>query len=340
MGRLERIWYGGERVPWWLGALEVLYRALLALRRSLYSLGVFRSSRLPVPVVVVGNITAGGTGKTPLTIWLARELGARGWHPGVVLRGYGGRERGPALVTPDTSAARAGDEAVLIARVTALPVAIGSRRVEAGRLLVERHGCDVLIADDGLQHWALARDLEIAVVDAARRFGNGRQVPAGPLRETIERLERVDFVVINQAAGGDGDWRPPGAAPALAMRVAGEVALSLARPGESRPLKAFAGSRAHALAAIGNPERFFAMLEANGIELVRHALPDHSRLTRADLYFDDELPVLVTEKDAVKLRDLEGVDAWVVPVSSELPPGFVDEVHQALHARRAERGRP
>jgi tetraacyldisaccharide 4'-kinase len=337
MERLERIWYGGRRVPIWLSLLEGIYRLLLGTRRSLYTLGVFRSTRLSVPVVVVGNITAGGTGKTPLTIWLARELVARGWHPGVILRGYGGRERGPLLVTPDTAARRAGDEAVLIARATALPVAIAARRVEAGRLLAERHGCDVLIADDGLQHWALARDLEIAVVDGARRFGNGRLVPAGPLRESPERLERVDFVVVNLAAGADPGWRPQGATPCVAMRVSGARVFSLQRPGEAQPLSAFAGRRVHALAAIGNPERYFAMLEANGLELVRHAFPDHGRLTRADLYFGDDLPVLVTEKDAVKLKDVQGVDAWVVPVSAELPEGFADGIHAALHARRAER---
>jgi tetraacyldisaccharide 4'-kinase len=335
MERLDRIWYGGEPVPFWLSLLESCYRALFGLRRTLYRAGVFGSTRLSVPVVVVGNITAGGTGKTPLTIWLAHELEAHGWRPGVILRGYGGRERGPLLVTPDTSARRAGDEAVLIARATSMPVAIAARRVEAGRLLVTEHGCDVLIADDGLQHWAMARDLELAVVDAARRFGNGRMLPAGPLREPADRLERVDFVVLNLRSGSDVDWRPAGTVACAPMRVVGTRAFSLARPGETRLLSAFAGQRVHALAAIGNPERYFAMLEASGLQVQRHAHPDHARLTRADLYFDDGLPVLVTEKDAVKLKDIEGVDAWVVPVAAELPSGFSDDIHRALHARRA-----
>jgi len=334
MERLDRIWYEGEPVPAWMGLLEPCYRALLAARRSLYRLGVFRSTRLSVPVVVIGNITAGGTGKTPLTIWLARELEAHGWHPGVILRGYGGSERGPFLVRPDTAATRAGDEAVLIARATALPVAIAARRAEAGRLLATDHGCDVLVADDGLQHWALARDVEIAVVDGARRFGNGRMLPAGPLREAPERLARVDFVVVNRSRG-ESDWQPEGGAPCVPMHVTGGRAFSLARPGEARPLSAFGGQRVHAVAAIGNPERYFAMLEGLGLSLVRHAHPDHARLSRADLYFDDSLPVLVTEKDAVKIKDVEGVDVWVVPVAAELPGGFADEIHRALHASKA-----
>jgi tetraacyldisaccharide 4'-kinase len=186
--------------------------------------------------------------------------------------------------------------------------------------LIAQDGCDALIADDGLQHWSLARDLEIAVVDGKRRFGNGHLLPAGPLREPIERLARVDFVVAN------GDPQPG----EVAMRVRGERALSIAAPGQVRPLSAFAGQRVHAVAGIGNPERFFTMLEAWGMDVVRHPLPDHHRFSGDELHFDDGLPVLVTEKDAVKCAALADEQIWVVPVEADLPAAFADQIHAAL----------
>jgi tetraacyldisaccharide 4'-kinase len=321
--RLQRIWYSGEPVPPWLGALEWLYAAGLRVRRLGYAVGLKRSIGLPVPVVVVGNLTVGGTGKTPLTIWLARELASRGWKPGVILRGYGGSAREALRVTAQTPASRCGDEALVIERATNLPVAVAARRAHAGSLLVKQDGCDVLIADDGLQHWGLARDLEIAVLDGARRFGNGRLLPAGPLREPVERLARVDFVVAN------GTPRPG----EIAMRVRGERALSLSSPGLTAPLASFAGKRVHALAGIGNPERFFAMLESGGMIVERHPLADHHQYTGAELAFDDALPVLMTEKDAVKCAALVGErEAWVVPVEAELPVAFADQVHAMLSA--------
>lgn len=319
--RLQRIWYAGEPVPLWLGALEIVYATGLQLRRVLYALGVKRSERLPVPVVVVGNLTVGGTGKTPLTIWLARELASRGWKPGVMLRGYGGAARAPLRVSATSDARECGDEALVIARATNLPVAVAARRVDAGRLLLKDDGCDVLIADDGLQHWPLARDLEIAVLDGARRFGNQRLLPAGPLREPLARLARVDFVVANGAP-------QPGE---VAMRVRGERALSLSSPGLTAPLSSFGGRRVHALAGIGNPERFFGMLEGFGISIERHPLPDHHRFSGDELAFADNLPLLITEKDAVKCAPLIGErEAWVVPVEAELPTAFADQIHAAL----------
>jgi tetraacyldisaccharide 4'-kinase len=321
---LERRWYGGAPVPAWLGALEWSYKLAFALRRHAYARGWLRSTRLPVPVIVVGNLTAGGTGKTPLVAALALELSQRGWRPGLVLRGYGGTSSGPDLVNAQDDPARTGDEAIMLARATGAPVAIAHRRAAAGALLVERSGCDVLVCDDGLQHWALARDLEIAVVDGARRFGNGRLLPAGPLREPVSRLARVDFVVNN---GGDG----PGEVP---MRVEGTRALALGDPGRTRPLSDWRGRAVHAVAGIGNPGRFFDLLAAQGIEVRPHPLPDHHVFSSDELAFGDDLPVFVTEKDAVKCAPLAGADTWVVPVEASLPAEFADRLHTQLHAIR------
>lgn len=320
---LESVWYGGAPVPIVLALLERVYRFALAWRRRLYASGWKRSVRVAVPVLVVGNLTVGGTGKTPLVVWLLNELHQRGWNAGVVTRGYGGSERGPMLVPADAEPARYGDEALLIARAGNAPVAIARRRSEGARLLLE-HGCDLVIADDGLQHWALARDLEIVVVDAQRRFGNGRLLPAGPLREPVSRLARVDFVVANGAA-------EPGE---VAMRVEGHRAVRLDETGRSRPLTEFGATPVHAIAGIGNPERFFTMLEAHGLRVVRHPLDDHHVYAGDELRFDDELPVLVTEKDAVKCARFAHDRVWVVPAEASLPAEFADRVHASLHALR------
>jgi tetraacyldisaccharide 4'-kinase len=320
---LEGIWYGGRRVPRLLAVLEGVYGFLaLRVRRKLYASGWFRSEKLPLPVIVVGNVTVGGTGKTPLVIWLVQELARRGWRPGVVSRGYGGKALGAMLVPPSAEPAAAGDEAVLIARATHAPVAVGRKRLDAGRLLVERGDCDVLIADDGLQHWALKRDLEIAVIDGTRRLGNGRLLPAGPLRDPPRRLQRVDYIVTNGVAE-TGE---------IAMLVRGRAAQHVLDPGRVVPLSSFATQRVHAVAGIGNPERFFDMLESQGIEVVRHPLADHHAYDGREILFDDALAVLVTEKDAVKCARFAHERLYVVPVEAELPASFADRIHEQLHA--------
>jgi tetraacyldisaccharide 4'-kinase len=322
--RLEAVWYHGAPVPWWLGALETLYRRALGLRRALYASGWRRSAHAGVPTLVVGNVSVGGTGKTPLVAWLVQELRQRGWRPGVVMRGYRGAATAPLVVDAATDPALCGDEAALIARATRAPVAIARRRVEAARLLVARGACDVLVADDGLQHWALARDLEVAVVDGARRYGNGRLLPAGPLREPVARLDSVDFVVCNGTPRG-GE---------IGMTVAGTRAVALTDPARAVALTALAGRRVHAVAGIGNPERFFRLLEDAGVDVVRHALPDHHDYDGSELDFGDELPVLVTEKDAVKCARYAHERVYVVPVQAELPADFAQAVHAALRRVR------
>jgi tetraacyldisaccharide 4'-kinase len=322
--RHEAVWYGNTAPPlsWRLAAS--LYAGITALRRRLYRAGILRTHRIDKPVVVVGNVTVGGTGKTPLTIALIEALRARGIAAGVVSRGYGGTERGPLFVDHATSAAQVGDEPLLIHRRTHAPVAIGRDRVAAAQLLLRSAEVDVVIADDGLQHYRLGRDVEICVVDGARRFGNERLLPAGPLREPLERLERVDFRVCN---GGE----PQG----------GEIAMRLVNDGAYRvddalfraEIAAFAGQRVHAVAGIGNPARFFDALRAFGIEPVEHPFADHHAYTAADLAFGDDAPVLMTEKDAVKCRAFAPTHWWALPVVAQLPDAFFDALAERLKAR-------
>lgn len=296
-------WYGSSRRGLWLLPLSWLFGLVTALRRRLYRAGILRAYRSPRPVVVVGNLTVGGTGKTPLVVWLAQQLTARGWRVGVVSRGYGRASGAARRVAKDDDPAQVGDEPLLIARRTDARVAVGSARPAAVRLL--EADCDLVLSDDGLQHYALARDFELAVVDGARGLGNGRLLPAGPLREPAARLGQVDAVVIN----GDG-YRCEGD---LRMRVEPLRFVNVAS-GEQRPLSGFAGRRVHAVAALGNPQRFFASLRALGIEPDEHALPDHAAPSQGQLSFGDDLPVLMTEKDAVKCGATAGARHWYLEV--------------------------
>lgn len=319
---LEAAWYGKGRAPWWTMPLSWLYGGVASLRRRLYRRGWLASVRLPVPVLVVGNLSVGGTGKTPLTIALAEALRERGFRPGVVSRGYGGTERGPARLGEQPDPARFGDEPCLI-RADGTPVAVGRDRPAAARLLIDA-GCDVVIADDGLQHYRLCRDVEICVINGSRRFGNRRLLPAGPLREPLARLVGVDFRVCN---GGHAE------AGEVPMRLEGGMARALG-DGAVRPLDAFRGQRVHAVAGIGHPMRFFDDLRARGIEVVAHPFPDHHAYAAGDLDFGDDAPVLMTEKDAVKCAAFAPPQAWAVPVRAVLPEAFFDAVAAKLALAR------
>jgi len=319
--RLAEIWYGARPSPFWLRALVPLYRMLRALHRAPYRSGWKKPQRLPVPVIVIGNITVGGTGKTPLVTALVEALRDRGHRPGVISRGYGGTAGSAELLDADSDAARVGDEPVLIHATTGAPVAVGRDRAAAGRLLLASHDCDALVADDGLQHLALFRDVDICVIDGERRFGNGLLLPAGPLREPLSRLDSVDFRVCNGGETRAGE---------VPMRLAGEVAVSLCDTGEQKPLRDFAGRRVHAVAGIGNPARFFAMLRGAGIDIVEHAFADHHAYTAGDLRFGDDAPVLMTTKDAVKCRAFAHADCWQVPVQAILPQAFFDAIRARI----------
>jgi len=314
--RLQRIWYDGEPVPFWLSALVPLYRGLRALHVAAYRFGFRQAQRVDAPVIVVGNLTAGGSGKTPLAIALVEALRARGFRPAIVSRGYGGTQRAAEVLGDAPDPRRYGDEPSLMRRRTGAPVAVGRERAEAAALLVKQ-GANVVIADDGLQNPSLARDIEICVVDGQRRFGNERLLPAGPLREPMSRLDGIDFRVCNGARAEPGE---------VAMRLSGEVAVAVSGAPRTRPLASFVRQYVHAVAAIGNPGRFFAGLQARGIEVIAHPFPDHHAFTPADLAFGDALPVLMTEKDAIKCVGFAGDDVWCVPISAELPPAFIEEI--------------
>jgi tetraacyldisaccharide 4'-kinase len=317
---LDKFWYGGVSPPWWLRPLSAIFGAVAKTRRFAYGRNLAPSTRLPCPVVVVGNLTVGGTGKTPLVCWLAGQLIELGFKPGVVSRGYGGASRAARLVQASDSSDQAGDEAILLARRSRVPVATGRNRPAAAQLLINA-GCDVIVSDDGLQHYALQRDCEIVVIDGDRHFGNGRLLPAGPMRETPARLQQVDAIVVNGGdAASDGTLR---------MRLLATSAVAM-KYGTTKPLREFSGRPVHAIAAIGNPQRFFAMLRAIGISVIEHPLPDHAKLSIDDISFADDLPVLMTEKDAVKCRDIAGPHHWYVPVSVAFAAGDAEKLRSIV----------
>jgi len=318
----EARWYGGVRPELPLRLLAGLFGAVSGLRRAAYRRGWSRSTRLPLPVIVVGNLAIGGAGKTPMTIALVEALRERGWRPGVISRGHGGSERGPVRLPPDADPARFGDEPCLIARRTGAPVVIARERVAAGQLLWQSGDVDLLIADDGLQHYALQRDIEVLLIDGRRRLGNGRLLPAGPLREPVSRVDDCTLQVVNGGDAAAGQW---------SMRLRLDAAVPLAG-GASRPLVDFVGQSAHAVAGIADPARFFTALQAAGLEVVAHPFIDHHAFVADDLAFDDGRPLLMTEKDAVKCAPFARPNWYAVPACAELPDAFFDTLAAALAA--------
>lgn len=330
---LTRAWLRRGPLAWALLPLALLFRLLAGLRRLLFLIGVKRAERLPVPVIVVGNIFIGGTGKTPLTIWLAESLRAAGLNPGVISRGHGGQEGAALEVTPQSDPRAVGDEPLLIAARAGCPVVVGRRRVEAGRALLAAHpGVDVLIADDGLQHYALARDVEIVLFDG-RGVGNGWLLPAGPLREPPSR--RRDFTVVNAPEITPGLARAVGGQP-WCMRLAGGHAEPLQGGGQV-PLAQFSEQRIVAAAGIGNPGRFFAMLRAAGLAVGELPLPDHHDFMDDPFAGVDADVILITEKDAVKCRQIDHLKndprLWVVPVTAQLDPALAEQIVEKCRGR-------
>lgn len=336
-------WFGDAAVPWWARLLAPVYAGAVALRRRLYAIGLLRVRTVPVPVLVIGNLAAGGAGKTPLALEVVRRLCQAGWQPGVASRGYGRSEEASARwVGAQTLPEEGGDEPVLFARRLGVPVRVDRDRHAAARALVEA-GCDIVVCDDGLQHYRLARDIEIEVQDARRRYGNGRLLPSGPLREPLERAADCAFRVLNLGVASGGDAQREAGLPAFGchgalgewpMRLRVEVAQPL-RGGRPQPLSAFAGQRVHAVAGIGDPERFFSMLRDVGIAVVPHAFPDHHAYTPADFEFGSKLPILMTEKDAVKCAAFADAQSFMVPVDAVLPEAFWVALLDKLPARGA-----
>ena len=322
------IWYGRRHpLTWLLLPLSWLYGAIVRVRRRAYQKGWLASERLPVPVALVGNLTVGGTGKTPLVLRLVELLRAQGWTPAIITRGYGGRaEHWPQRVTPESDPDRVGDEPVLLARRSGCVVVAGPDRVAAGRLAIELSGCDILVSDDGLQHYRLARDLEIVLIDGTRGFGNGHCLPAGPLREPPARLSSVDLVLHKGGAG-----------PGHHMQLRPGELVNLRDPTQRRPLSDLSGQRVNAVAGIGHPEPFFRQLEAAGLAVERRPYPDHHRYRAEDAEHWRGLPVVMTEKDAVKCAPFAASDHWMLPVTAILDPDFESHLLRRTDQLRASR---
>ncbi|MNC18785.1 Tetraacyldisaccharide 4'-kinase [compost metagenome] len=314
--RLSAAWYQGHPALVLLRPLEALYRRVQRRRRADFLSGRKLAWRAPVPVVVVGNITVGGTGKTPMILWLIEHCRARGLRVGVVSRGYGATPPSlPWRVRPGQRATEAGDEPLMIVERSGVPLMIDPDRSRAVQALLAEEPLDLILSDDGLQHYRLARDLELVLIDAARGLGNRRCLPAGPLREPLERLAEVDACLLNGAAG-DSE-----AGFAFNLRPSALVNLV---SGERRPLDSLpAGQAVHAVAGIGNPQRFFTTLEALHWRPVPHAFADHASYSREDLRFSPALPLLMTEKDAVKCRAFAADDWWYLAVDGLPSPAFV-----------------
>jgi tetraacyldisaccharide 4'-kinase len=305
--------------------LAGLYCLLMALRRLAYRLGVLRAQRLSVPVIVVGNITVGGTGKTPLVIWLAQLLREQGWRPGIVTRGYGGNARSwPQQVMPDSDPRAVGDEPVLLARHAGCPVMAGPDRVADADRLVLEHQCNVIVSDDGLQHYRLGRDIEIALVDGARRYGNGRCLPAGPLREPLKRLRAVQARVANgEAQNGE-----------IGMQLKTEALYNL-RSGANVSLAEFGtGDPVHAVAGIGHPARFFQHLRGLGFVVIEHAFADHHAFRPEDIDFPPHTRVIMTEKDAVKCQAYARDYHWYLTVKAVPEPPLATLILKLLKGKK------
>jgi len=310
--KLNEIWYGDKPAPWWLRMLTPVYRLGNSLDRRL---GLKRrpSDLDSTFIIVVGNVTVGGSGKTPVVIRLCQLLRQAGLKPGVISRGYGRKDRRLRLVSPDSSAAVVGDEPLLIAQRAGVPVIVSRDRCEAARTLL-RHNINVIISDDGLQHYRLPRALGVCVVDGTRGFGNGHLIPAGPLREPLERLACVDAVVVNGEAKN-----LPENLPLIHMQLEAGLLRSM-NDGQSWRLSQFAGCKANAVAGIGNPSRFFSLLRSARINVTEHVFPDHHVFAAKDFeQMDPSLPILMTEKDAVKCKGLGLKNAWVLSVDAVLP---------------------
>lgn len=325
-GGLAGAWRQRGPLAWLLFPFSLLFIAAVALRRALYRAGLLHGERLPVPVVVVGNISVGGTGKTPLVIHLARALRARGRHPGIVSRGYRGGATQVLEVTPGSDPATVGDEPVLLARRSGCPVFIGRDRQAAARALLAAHpDCNVILADDGLQHYRLQRDVEIAMVDE-RGAMNGWCLPAGPLREPASRLAQVDAVVLNGIAAPASTVDRP----VFVMELLGENFQRLDDPSVTCRASDLAGKRLHAVAGIGAPRRFFDRLDAMGLSCIEHPFADHHDFRAEELAFVGDA-ILATEKDAVKLARLcLPLPVWVLPVTAEVSPDLAAFVLEKL----------
>lgn len=333
---LPRWWYRRSIAPllWLFLPLSMFWSSVLALRHWAYRSGLLHSQRLSVPVIVIGNLTVGGTGKTPLCLWLVDHLRSQGWSPGVISRGYGGRHRQPVWVTANADVALVGDEPLLLVRRLGVPVVVCRDRVAAGRALLARYpACNVLIADDGLQHLALSRDVEIAVFDA-RGVGNGWVLPVGPLRESVKRVREVDAVVWNDFPKEEKDIVLMGKNQ-FAMSLLGDRFVALNDPSQHCQAEAFHGRQLYAVAGIGHPERFFAQLRLLGLSFSAHPFPDHYAYSPQTLSFAQGGVLIMTEKDAVKCAGWYQGEAWVLPVTAAVSSTLLAKILEKIDGFQA-----
>ena len=323
--KVHAVWYQQKQPSKIQLLLSKLFGGVVAFRKYLYKIKILRSHKVKAPVFVIGNITAGGGGKTPVVIWLTNKLRELGHKPGIISRGYGGkRDVEPMYVTPHTSAAASGDEALLLARKTEAPVFVAKKRIKAARQLIRQYQVNCIVSDDGMQHYALHRDAEIVMIDAALGLGNERMLPAGPLREKKERLQDVDMVLYkgHKEDAAYYEFKP------------GEI-YQLNKPSQKAKLSDFRSQKLHAMAGIANPDSFFKMLSAQGLAIIKRYLPDHHQLKPEDFEFEDDFPILITEKDAVKCTDFALDNVWVVSMEIEMnaqaETAFKDLIDRVLH---------
>jgi tetraacyldisaccharide 4'-kinase len=316
---INRHWQHITIVSLLLLPVSVLFYVLLSIRRALYRWGLLSTYKAAVPVVVIGNITVGGSGKTPLVIALVEQLKKRGLNPGIVTRGYGGQsENWPQAVSADSDPKRVGDEPILLAQACGCPVYAAPDRPAAIQALLAKHDCDILLSDDGLQHYAMQRSLEIVVVDAERTFGNGFLLPAGPLREPQSRLQQADWVIYNGGTDGQHPYN---------MQLVEPVLRPLHKGGEPTTWQNLQGKTVQAIAGIGHPQRFFHLLRQQGLCVEEHPFPDHHAYQASDLGFVGDAPLLMTEKDAVKCQTCFTGEAWVVQIKAQPNEAFLQQFH-------------
>jgi len=309
---IQYSWYNKSKLTLFLKPFSWLFCSVVFIRKTLYRFKIIKSYQLSVPVIIVGNITVGGNGKTPTVIWLAEKLKQSGYRPGIISRGYGGlAKKWPQQVRSDSDPLIVGDEAIVISSRTGCPMAVGPDRVEAGNALIKHSNCDIIISDDGMQHYRLKRNIEIAVVSVNTRFGNELCLPAGPLREPIKRLDSVDFVIANGKLNSSDKAE-------YNMEYNGDELYSLSDNNHRIKLSDYENKEVHAIAAIADPERFFKSLTKLNINIVEHAFIDHYVFAQTDLIFNDDLPIIMTEKDAVKCRRLNLDNCWYLPITCEI----------------------
>ena len=315
-------WYNKSLWLYLLYPFSIIFSYLTARRRNKYLKDQKKTYKSDIPIIVVGNITIGGTGKTPLVKYIASELKKLGYSPGIVSRGYGGKFKETLKVTNTTPVIETGDEAQILAKLD-MPFYIDRNRVRAVKKIVNDHDCDVIISDDGLQHYKMSRDIEIIVIDGKRRFGNNLTFPAGPLRESLNRLPTADFIINNGGPTSDNEYL---------MNISPSKFVHL-NSGKSYSIDDWPMHRqVHAVAGLGNPGRFFDLLEKLGFESIKHPFPDHHMFDESDIFYMDHLPIVMTEKDASKCKDFNNNKIWYLTIDADLNKNFISELDKKLNS--------